>query len=77
MKKIKRKVKINYLFLLAIGSLIIGSFVILHDIIFYIIIPFSTGDFYMITYLGMFIDISALFLIEASLQYIESIIKDS
>lgn len=67
----KKKIKINLFNLLVLIGFILSSILIIHDLIFYAIIPFISGKFYMVTYLGMSIDISALALIEVSIQIIK------
>lgn len=69
--KIKKKIKINYFNILILISLILSASLLLHDFIFWGILPFFTGKFYMLTYLGMFVDISALIILEISLQIIK------
>lgn len=67
----KKKIKINIFNLLVLIGFILASILIIHDLIVYAIIPFFSGKFYMVTYLGMFIDMSALALIEVSIQIIK------
>lgn len=71
----KRKIKINYIFIIAIITGLISGGLLIHDLLFYGILPLFKGNFYMITYFGLFIDISALFLLEASIQYVNDTIK--
>lgn len=71
MKKMKKKIKIKYFNIFIIISMILASILLIHDLFIFAIIPFFTGKFYMVTYLGMFIDLSALIILEVSLQIIK------
>lgn len=71
MKKIKKKIKINIFNLFIIISTILASILLIHDLIFFAIAPLFTGKFYMVTYFGMFVDLSAIFILEVSLQIIK------
>lgn len=67
----KKKIKIKYFNIFIIISMILATILLAHDLIIYAITPFFTGKFYMLTYLGMFIDLSALMMLEVSLQIIK------
>lgn len=71
----KKRIKLNYIFILALITMFTSGGLLIHDLLVYGIVPLFRGNFYMITYLGLFIDISALFLLEASLQYVNDTIK--
>ena len=71
MKKMKKKIKIKYFNIFIIISMILASILLIHDLFIFAIIPFFTGKFYMVTYFGMFIDLSALMILEISLQIIK------
>lgn len=72
MKKVKKIKKVNYFNILVLITMILSSCLLLHDLIAYAIIPLFSGKFYMVTYFGLFIDISALFLLESAIQLIKS-----
>ena len=67
----KKKIKIKFFNLFILISMILASILLIHDLLVFAIIPFFTGKFYMVTYLGMSIDLSALALIEVSIQVIK------
>lgn len=71
----KKRIKINYIFILALITMLTSGGLLMHDLLIYGIIPLFKGNFYMITYLGLFIDICAIFLLESSLQYVNDTIK--
>lgn len=52
-------------------NFLLASALLIHDFIFWGIIPMFTGEFYQLTYLGLFIDLSALFIMEISIQCFE------
>lgn len=72
MKKVKKIKKVNYFNILVLITMILSSCLLLHDLIAYGIIPLFSGKFYMVTYFGLFIDISALLLLESAIQVIKS-----
>lgn len=49
-------------------NFLIASGLLIHDFIFWGIIPMFNGVFYQLTYLGLFLDLSAFFIIEVSVQ---------
>lgn len=49
-------------------NFLIASGLLIHDFIFWGIIPMFNGEFYQLTYLGLFLDLSAFFIIEVSVQ---------
>lgn len=49
-------------------NFLIASGLLIHDFIFWGIIPMFNGEFYQLTYLGLFLDLSAFFIIEISVQ---------
>lgn len=72
MKKVKKIKKINYFNILVLITMIISSCLLLHDLICFAIIPLFSGKFYMLTYFGLFVDLSAMLLLESSLQIIKT-----
>lgn len=66
----KKKIKINFLSVLALILAILSGSLLLHDMFIYAIIPLAKGNFYMLTYFGFFVDMYALFLLESSIQYL-------
>lgn len=69
MKK-NRKIKINLFHLIMFASACFGLGVLIHDFIVWALIPFFTGDFVMLTYYGMFVDLLAIFIIDLTIQCI-------
>lgn len=49
-------------------NFLIASGLLIHDFIYWGIIPMFNGEFYQLTYLGLFLDLSALFIVEISVQ---------
>ena len=69
-KKIK-KIKINFFNLFILASVILAGFTLLHDLLVWGIIPLFTGQFYCLTYCGLFVDFAAIFILEAGYQVME------
>ena len=67
MKK-KIKIKINFFNIVILITAIICSYTLIHDFIFWGVIPMFTGNFYCLTYFGMFLDLIAIGLLECSIQ---------
>lgn len=67
-KKRKKKIKLNWFNIFMLASACLGAFVLIHDFIVWAIIPFFTGDFIMLTYFGMFVDLTAILLIDMTIQ---------
>lgn len=73
-KKIKKRIKkrkINWFHTFMFLSACLGAYVLIHDFIVWAIIPLFTGDFIMLTYFGMFVDLTAILLIDLTIQCIK------
>lgn len=69
-KKVKRKMfTINFFNILILVTVIVTSALLIHDFIFWGIVPMFTGTFYTVTYFGMFLDLMSILALEVSLQY--------
>ena len=74
MKKIKKRIKktkVNWFNAFILVSAIGCALLLIHDFIVWGIIPLFTGDFVMLTYFGMFVDLTAIGLIEMTIQMIK------
>ena len=70
-KVAKKQYKIDLFKVIVVINFFICSFVLIHDFVFWGIIPMFKGEFYQLTYLGLFIDISAVLLLDLSIQLIK------
>lgn len=70
-KKVKKKIKINFFNIFVLASVILAGFTLLHDLLVWGIIPLFTGQFYCLTYFGLFVDLAAIFILEAGYQVME------
>lgn len=70
-KRKKAKIKINFFNLFMLLSACLGAYVLIHDLLVWAIIPLFTGEFVMLTYFGMFVDLTAIGLIEITIQMIK------
>ncbi len=70
-KKVKKKIKINFFNIFVLASVILAGFTLLHDLLVWGIIPLFTGQFYCLTYFGLFVDFAAIFILEAGYQVME------
>lgn len=68
MKKKIKKIKINFFNIVILITAIISSVLLIHDFLFWGVIPMFTGNFYCLTYFGMFLDLIAIGLLECSIQ---------
>ena len=66
--KRKRIVKINLFKLLVLITIIISGGLLIHDFIFWGLLPVFTETFYQLTYFGLFIDIIAIAMLDISVQ---------
>ena len=71
----KRKVKLNLFNLLVLVTAIISSYCIAHNLIVLGIIPFFTKNLVSLTYIGVLVDMCAIFMLDASVQIIEGWLK--
>lgn len=71
--KVKRtkKMKLNLFNVLMFITMIISGGVLLHDFIFWAVIPIFSGQFYMLTYFGLFVDLIAVAMLDVSFNYIK------
>ena len=71
--KVKRnkKMKLNLFNVLVFITMIITGGVLLHDFIFWAIIPVFSGQYYMLTYFGLFLDLISIAMLDLSIQYIK------
>lgn len=69
MKRLFKSVK-NILILL---SMLVAMGILIHDFIIWGIIPFFSHTFYQMTYIGLFVDLSALGIVEISFQYFKEL----
>ena len=70
-KKIKKRrsnYKISPFKVFVFINFLLASGLLIHDFIFWGIIPMFTGEFYQLTYIGLFIDLSALGIVDISIQ---------
>jgi hypothetical protein len=79
MKKQIKKRKSNYRIspfkCLVFINFLLASGLLIHDFIFWGIIPMFKGQFYQLTYLGLFIDFIAFLLVDISIQCFKEWIK--
>ena len=69
-RKLYRR-KLNYFNILVFITMIISGTLLIHDFIFWGVIPMFTGTFYQLTYFGLFIDVVAIIMLDVSVQYIK------
>jgi hypothetical protein len=69
-RKLYRR-KFNYFNILVFITMIISVALLIHDFIFWGVIPMFTGTFYQLTYFGLFIDVIAIIMLDVSIQYIK------
>ena len=74
-KKRKSNYKISPFKCLVFINFLLASGLLIHDFIFWGIIPMFKGQFYQLTYLGLFLDLGAFFIVEVSVQCFKEWIK--
>ena len=74
-KTVKKQYKIDLFKVFVFINFLLASGLLIHDFIFWGIIPMFSGVFYQLTYLGLFLDISALFILEISIQCFKEWLK--
>lgn len=67
----KNKYKIDWFRVLVVLSTLLGIGLLIHDFICYAIIPFFSGMFYQMTYLGFFFEFIAIGLVDVGIQLIK------
>ncbi len=70
MKKIK-KVKLNIFNIIVLITMLGSGALLIHDFIFWGIIPMFSGITYQLTYFGLLIDLTCIALLEVSIQLIK------
>lgn len=73
--KKKSNYKISPFKCLVFINFLLASGLLIHDFIFWGIIPMFKGQFYQLTYLGLFLDLGAFFIVEVSAQCFKEWIK--
>ena len=74
-KKRKSNYKISPFKVFVFLNFILCSGLLIHDFIFWGIVPMFKGEFYQLTYLGLFIDIASILIVDASIQCFKEWIK--
>ena len=67
-KVVKKQYKIDLFKVFVFINFLLASALLIRDFVFWGIIPMFSGVFYQLTYFGLFIDLSAFFIIEVSIQ---------
>ena len=70
-KKRKSKLKLNWFHIYMFACSCLAAYVLVHDLLVWAIIPLFTGDFVMLTYFGMFVDLTAIGMIDLTIQAIK------
>ena len=73
--KKKTTYKISPFKVLVFISFLLASALLIHDFIFWGIVPMFKGECYQLTYLGLFMDVSALCLVDISFQCFKKWVK--
>lgn len=73
--KKKTTYKISPFKCLVFINFLLASGLLIHDFIFWGVIPMFKGQFYQLTYLGLFIDFIAFLLVDISIQCFKEWIK--
>lgn len=82
-KKIKKRIhfkpfkllkKLSFFEIVILISIILAVTILTHDFIFWAVMPLFTGNFYCLTYTGLFVDIFCIFVLEAGTQYFKEIL---
>lgn len=69
-KKVKH-IKFDFFNIMMGITAIAASCLLIHDFIFWGVIPMFTGTFYQLTYFGLFLDLFAIAMLEMSIQFIK------
>lgn len=70
MKRRIRKKRINFYKVIMLLAALLSLILLIHDFIFWGIIPLFTGQFIQLTYFGFFLDLIAIGVIEMAWQLI-------
>ena len=72
MKKKTKKRKIKVFNIIAVLSMFGAAALLIHDLLVWAIIPlFTTHEFFMITYFGFFVDMTAMFVLDTGWDYLK------
>lgn len=71
MKKRIKKRKLNIFNLVVLVTMILCAALLIHDFIFWGIIPMFSGITYQVTYFGLLIDLTCIGLLDVSIQIIK------
>lgn len=63
--------KINWFNIIVFITFLLSGGLLVHDFLVWGIIPLFSGNFILLTYFGLIVDLLALFMLEASIQYIK------
>jgi len=67
-KQVKKKYKISLFKVFVFLNFLLCSGLLIHDFIFWGIIPMFKGVFYQLTYLGLFMDFASILIVDVSIQ---------
>lgn len=67
-KKYKKRFKLNFFNAWLLISSGLCVYLLGHDFLFWGVIPMIKGEFYQLTYFGMFLDLTAIAMLEMNLQ---------
>ena len=67
-KQVKKKYKISPFKVFVFLNFLLCSGLLIHDFIFWGIIPMFKGVFYQLTYLGLFMDVASILIVDVSIQ---------
>ena len=71
LKKRIKKIKFNFFKFVILFTMLVSSILLIHDFIFWGIIPMFSGITYQLTYFGLLIDLTCIGLLEVSIQLIK------
>lgn len=67
-KKRRKKYRISLFKVFIVMNFLLCSGLLIHDFIFWGIVPMFKGEFYQLTYLGLFLDFASVLIVDASIQ---------
>lgn len=70
-KMVKKQYKVDLFKIFIFLNFLLASGLLIHDFIFWGIIPMFKGEFYQLTYLGLFLDTGAIFIVDVSVRLIK------
>lgn len=74
-KQVNKKYKISPFKVFVFLNFLLCSGLLIHDFIFWGIIPMFKGVFYQLTYLGLFMDVASILIVDVSIQCFKEWIK--